>query len=367
MVNYPNIYAQFFLSLLDEYGVDRDTCFKQIGLDEPIDIESEEGIPPIILGKLCIATVTALNEIRLGKEKTEELWDFCSYGLMFVDAVKCRSLREAIQVCCRHYRAFNRYGGSTLELEQQDGLCNLLIAISEEGEIERNILEDDRYFGMNSLNLMTDNVGICVSLMFLHRLLSWVIDEYIELDAINLSYPQDAMNQELLSLFNCPIYYDQPQSSIIFSAHYLSYKPSRCSTTIMGFKDDVVMGVFSIANRRESLSDKVRALIGKDFSHGIASVESVAQQLHLSPVTLYRHLKDEGTSFQRIKDQCRREAAMEYLADSSMSLADVTYMLGFCDCSTFYRAFKKWTDMTPSAYRETMLDDQDQHLLNKAE
>ena len=71
----------------------------------------------------------------------------------------------------------------------------------------------------------------------------------------------------------------------------------------------------------------------------------------MSAPTLRRRLKREGTTFQQLKDQCRREAAQEYLARADLSINAVASQLGFTDPSAFHRSFKKWTGQTPGEYR----------------
>jgi AraC-like DNA-binding protein len=80
-------------------------------------------------------------------------------------------------------------------------------------------------------------------------------------------------------------------------------------------------------------------------------LESVAEQMHISPQTLRRHLREEGTSFQGLKDQLRRDMAIYHLSRAELSLQQIAEQLGFSEPSAFHRAFKKWTGLTPGAYR----------------
>ncbi|MNC61745.1 HTH-type transcriptional regulator VirS [compost metagenome] len=82
--------------------------------------------------------------------------------------------------------------------------------------------------------------------------------------------------------------------------------------------------------------------------------ETVAQALHLSQRTLQRRLQEEGTSFQTLLDDTRRELAEQYLAQPSMTLLETAYLLGFADPSNFFRAFRRWFDATPGEYRTRM-------------
>lgn len=80
-------------------------------------------------------------------------------------------------------------------------------------------------------------------------------------------------------------------------------------------------------------------------------MESIAQHLHISPQTLRRHLREEGTSFQELKDQLRRDIAIYHLRRADLSLQQIAEQTGFSEPSAFHRAFKKWTGLTPGAYR----------------
>jgi AraC-like DNA-binding protein len=66
---------------------------------------------------------------------------------------------------------------------------------------------------------------------------------------------------------------------------------------------------------------------------------------------LRRRLDEEGQSFQSIKDQLRRDLAINYLKHSSKSVTEIAIDLGFAEQSAFHRAFKKWTGMRPGEYR----------------
>ena len=78
--------------------------------------------------------------------------------------------------------------------------------------------------------------------------------------------------------------------------------------------------------------------------------------LFRSQRTLQRRLQEEGTSFQTLLDDTRRELAEQYLAQPGMSLLEIAYLLGFADPSNFFRAFRRWFDATPGEYRARLLE-----------
>ena len=68
--------------------------------------------------------------------------------------------------------------------------------------------------------------------------------------------------------------------------------------------------------------------------------------------SLQRHLADEGCRFDALLNECRQNLALLHLRDPQCSLAEVSHLLGFADTSSFNRAFKRWTGMTPGQFRD---------------
>jgi AraC-like DNA-binding protein len=82
------------------------------------------------------------------------------------------------------------------------------------------------------------------------------------------------------------------------------------------------------------------------------SLEVISDMLATTPQTLRRRLKREGQGYQMIKDALRRDVAVQYLTQTELSLPEVAAKVGFSEASTFHRAFKGWTGLTPGAYRQ---------------
>jgi AraC-like DNA-binding protein len=92
-----------------------------------------------------------------------------------------------------------------------------------------------------------------------------------------------------------------------------------------------------------------RALAGR--LPGDTTLAAVARLLGTSPRSLQRRLGEEGTSYQEVLDDVRRETAESYLRGSGLSCAEVGYLLGFSEPAAFTRAFKRWRGVTPLDWR----------------
>jgi len=94
------------------------------------------------------------------------------------------------------------------------------------------------------------------------------------------------------------------------------------------------------------LTAQVKRVLREALRSDDANVEHVAKQLGLTTRSLQRRLKDEQTSFQLVREDVRRELATRYL-DDNLSIAEISFLLGFSEPSAFFRAFKRWTGLTP--------------------
>jgi AraC-like DNA-binding protein len=112
-----------------------------------------------------------------------------------------------------------------------------------------------------------------------------------------------------------------------------------------------------IANERLQRLDhaptclRARDVIIRHLPDGEPRRTIIATALGMSERTLQRRLAAEGTSFQRLLDDTRRELAQQYLGQRDVSLADTAYLLGFSDQSSFFRAARRWFGNSPGHFR----------------
>ncbi|GAB3466035.1 AraC family transcriptional regulator ligand-binding domain-containing protein [Kineococcus endophyticus] len=101
------------------------------------------------------------------------------------------------------------------------------------------------------------------------------------------------------------------------------------------------------ARCREQVEDVLRAVVHQ----GDPGADAVAARLRCSRSTLFRRLREEGTSYRQVLDDLRRELATSYLQAGRVSVAEVAYLVGFFEAAAFTRTFRRWTGTTPGAYR----------------
>ncbi len=100
-------------------------------------------------------------------------------------------------------------------------------------------------------------------------------------------------------------------------------------------------------NRDEPMTARVKRALLELLPSGQTSVTSVCERLHISKRSLQRRLKNEGETFKSLLDATRSEMSLHYLEDGVHSVEEISYLLGYRDPNSFYRAFRNWTGMTP--------------------
>ena len=99
------------------------------------------------------------------------------------------------------------------------------------------------------------------------------------------------------------------------------------------------------------LSARVRSVLLESLPSGESSVDVVAKRLGLSTRTLQRKLKPEGVSFKDIVNSTRKDLARHYVTKTSLAYPEISFLIGFEEPSSFFRAFREWTGKTPEAFR----------------
>lgn len=103
-----------------------------------------------------------------------------------------------------------------------------------------------------------------------------------------------------------------------------------------------------------TMSGRIKSALSEALPGGSTSIEDMARRLNVSKRSLQRRLGQEGTSYQALLNETRFEMSERYLQDSALSVPEISYMLGFRDTSSFFRAFQGWTGQTPGDYRTTV-------------
>jgi AraC-like DNA-binding protein len=178
----------------------------------------------------------------------------------------------------------------------------------------------------------------------------WVTNRDLRPLALELRFPPPADPQPYQNAFKCPLRVNAPANALLFArADVISPLPT--AHPLLAEVHERLASEHLQRLDHAQTSSRARATIIRRLPEGEPRRTEIASAFEMSERTLQRRLAAEGTSFQRLLDDTRRELAQQYLGQTDLSLADAAYLLGFGDQSSFVRASKRWFGTSPRHHR----------------
>lgn len=321
-----------FAALLDDVGVEPDRLYHDFARRTPSFNRNAESY---LLSDYCSllhfaasSTDTPNFGLRLGLRNSFQI-----LGPLAHDAAAFPTVRRALEYLCTSFESLQQQ--SLLRLRLAGGTCNLEYRIRD-GRIANRRQDSE--------------LTIAVMTTFI-RLITGAPPP---IEYISLAHPRPANVPDYHRLLDAEILFGADENVISFDARYLT-EPTR--TGIMDASDH------SFRNHSPSLpSPEGRDLLGvvtdeirSHLSRGDVSITFVARKLGLSESSLYRLLRDTGTSFSYLLRTVREQQSLELLALPHIPISEVSLLLGYSEQSAFTRAFTNWAGVSPKAYRRRLL------------
>jgi AraC-like DNA-binding protein len=187
-------------------------------------------------------------------------------------------------------------------------------------------------------------------LRYVHGFSCWAVDSRISLLEVGFPFPAPQHADVYPLLFPGPVSFGAARAHFTFDARYLSLPQRRDDRALREMLRHALPLTVLQYRRDRLLVQRVRRLLA-EHPGDAHDADAVARHLHLSTRSLHRHLRDEGASLQALKDEVRRERAVDLLSRTERPVKQVARAVGFADAKAFARAFKAWTGESPQALR----------------
>jgi AraC-like DNA-binding protein len=150
--------------------------------------------------------------------------------------------------------------------------------------------------------------------------------------------------------FGCEVRFGEPADGVFFSRHDLACPI--VDPDAVAFAQVTAHIDRHFTRHRPPLHAEARGVIMRRIASGQCTNDAVARELNLHLRTLHRRLRSEGTSFQQVKDEVRRDVMLYYVQQTKLDFARISEMLGFAEQSIMTRRCNRWFSMPPSRLRE---------------
>ena len=187
--------------------------------------------------------------------------------------------------------------------------------------------------------------------IILHGLICWLVGRRIPLRLVDFRCKEPGVSPDYRSFFGAPVRFDQPASRLAFDEAFLDLPIRRSERSLREFLRGAPANIL-VRHRSDpgvaaSVRTHLRAIAPTDWP----GFDAVARTTAMPVSTLRHRLRREGWTFASIKDELRRDIALERLINSQAPVSEIALELGFAEPSAFHRAFRKWTSKSPGAFR----------------
>lgn len=187
--------------------------------------------------------------------------------------------------------------------------------------------------------------------MVMYGLACWLVAHRIPILQCRLGGQAPAFEAEYRVMFCAHLTFGATEAALVIPAALLSRPVVQTVQSLQPFLRRAP-DVFLVKYRNtDSVAGQVRSWLRSIPPPQWPGLDAAASRLGMPASTFRRRLGEEGTSWQAIKNELRRDMAIAALREKSEPVDHLAHALGFAEAAAFHHAFKKWTGMRPSDYR----------------
>jgi len=166
---------------------------------------------------------------------------------------------------------------------------------------------------------------------------------------VRLERPEPSPSEPFAKVFRAAVRFGESENVLAFATRDLDARLPTGNAELARHNDEVVARYLARLERVR-VAGRLRRWFADQLSAGEPTEEAAARALGLSLRNLQRRLQDEGTTYREALHETRREMARFYLDEGRFAVTEIAFLLGFADTSSFSRAFRRWTGLSPRAY-----------------
>lgn len=166
--------------------------------------------------------------------------------------------------------------------------------------------------------------------------------------AVRVRHAAPSYRSEYERIFRAPVAFGAQMNALKIDKGFLSLRQPPVSRYVFGVLSARAEGLLRELEETKTVRGQVESLLIPVLHTGVPPIEQIAAKVGLSRATLYRKLKAEGASFEKVLDELRHRMALHYLDGKKVSVNEAAYLVGFSEPSAFSRAFRRWTGTSPA-------------------
>jgi len=312
---------------IESYGLEPAALFKEAGVDPESIFDSGTRISAESFERLFDRAIELSGDPWFGL-RAEEYFRPAHLGALGFAWLASSSIRTAFTRTSRYARMIND---------------RLTVTLADEGE--NLVVTFDAHRSSVHASIRED-----MQLSIATKCCRAIAGNQFQASLMHFTHAEPADTGYYYSLFRCPLEFGAASTCMLIPREDANQRLAGSNEELARLNEHVVVKYLAHTAKTD-IVNRVKAAILDGLSSGRVSEMSVADALHMTARNLHRKLQKENTSFKFQLNEVRQELAEQYIKDRSITLTEMSFMLGFSEVSSFSRAYKNWTGKAPSAAR----------------
>ena len=169
---------------------------------------------------------------------------------------------------------------------------------------------------------------------------------------VSFTCDEPASPAEYERFYQCPVQFGQKENAFTIEKAIVNKPIPLANPGLLDYFEQYADRFLAEMDRQDQYTQSVTKIVLSRLDDVSLNINKVAQEMAVSVRTLQKHLEREGVLFSELYRDIRQKLAQKYLREN-YSVEQITYLLGYSEPSVFRKAFKKWSGITPKAYRDS--------------
>ncbi len=179
-----------------------------------------------------------------------------------------------------------------------------------------------------------------------------ITDDNFYPSRIEFEHDRAEGQEHVRDVLGCEVTFGMGENRLFFPVKLLSHASPHAEPELLDLHERFASEQIARLEKKDIVG-QVERIVAELLDSGDVTLDAVAERLGIKPRTLRTRLTEAETSFNQVLADFRYRLARQLLATTEESIDEIVYLTGFSEPSTFYRAFKRWSGMTPIEYRKT--------------
>jgi len=321
--------GQVFVRLVEMHGIDARALLLEVGID-PATLRDPSARIPSAFWDTAGATAAALIPDPAFGLRAARCWHPSNLGALGHAWLASSTLRTGLQ----RLERYSRILGEKAQLKITDTRDGLRLAYDHRRrDPVLRVIGTDFVLSL-VLDMCRMNYGASLRPV-----------------EVRLARGRPADTEPYRHFYGCPIHFEANEDSFLLTLRVADEPLPTANRQLAGTLDSILTAQLAALDKN-NIPARCKSNLLDELTSGELSEEEMAKHLHMSRRTLQRKLAESNTTYQKLVDDTRRDLALRYMEDPRNTITDVTFLLGFSGQSAFSRAFKRWTGMSPTTYRD---------------